>query len=234
MRLSPQIVGDAPKVLTPEGELALILRLLQLTDLEDIGVTRDQYDVIDLTSNLISVVDNFPPHFRRLSTLLLANNPIVEIANNQHFPSIHLLLLANTKLTSLKLLHNKFPNLQYLVLSGSPIPPSYHLLAVWMFPTLKYLDHNPVTAKQRAEALEKYGDPENPKPTVYQDLNAVVDHIPETSGTTGVARAVVKKLTPAERKLLLARLLLADTIDEIDAIEAALYQGSVDAGDEAA
>ena len=73
--------------------------------LENLGLTLDQYDVIDISSNYIKRLENFPT-LNRLECIVAHNNVINAIdseAMSRNLPSLRALLLTKTiYLTSAK------------------------------------------------------------------------------------------------------------------------------------
>jgi U2 small nuclear ribonucleoprotein A' len=75
VRLTVDTVNDANQFVNPVQQRELSLRNLQIPVIENLGVTKDQFDVIDFTDNNIRKIDNFP-FMKRLESLLLHNNRI--------------------------------------------------------------------------------------------------------------------------------------------------------------
>lgn len=216
MKLVPPVIGDAPRVLNPEGHVTLVLRNLGVNVIDNLHVTHDQFEVIDLTNNAIDEVGGIP-EFTRLHTLLMANNHVKSVGDIV-LPLVTLVSLANNRLNNLASLFGKFPNLRHLVLAGNPLPANYRAVAVWMFPNLQVLDFEKVTAKERDEGAVVYGSVDNPTKKAQADMNAMGD-----KGVQGLVEATtVKKMGEPEKMELLERLLAANTIEEIEAIEAQL------------
>ncbi|CAN3356061.1 U2 small nuclear ribonucleoprotein A' [Diutina catenulata] len=230
MRLSPEAIAAAPRVLNPEGELVLQLRNLQLTHIANLGVARDDYAVLDVTNNHLRELAEVPatPH---LHTVLAANNQISQVSFDGAY--VVSLSLANNNLASMASMRGRFPRLRHLVVAGNPLGAMYRDAAIWLFPTLYSLDYQRVTSAERERVAATYGSVDHPT-DAGRDL--LLEPAAAGSGywrssidmPSAVAQTVVKKLTPAERKQLLARLASADTIDEIESIESALNRGTVD------
>ncbi len=100
MRLSAEIITQSEQRTNPLGEREIILRGLSIPAIEHLAVTRDLFDAIDFTDNLISNISNFPK-LHRLSTLGLGGN-LVESVDGKN-------------------LKRNVPNLQHLDLSGNKI-----------------------------------------------------------------------------------------------------------------
>lgn len=75
VRLTNDLFSERPQFVNAINMREINLRGQKIPVIENMGVTRDQFDVIDLTDNDIRKLDNFPT-FSRLSTLYLHNNRI--------------------------------------------------------------------------------------------------------------------------------------------------------------
>ena len=81
MRLTQDIIVNARTYYNPLRQYTLDLRGLKIGVMENLGAAEDRYDVIDLSDNSISVLENIPK-FPRLETILLSNNLVSRIAGN--------------------------------------------------------------------------------------------------------------------------------------------------------
>lgn len=81
MRLTSELIGEARAYYNPLRQREIDLRGLKISVIENLGSTDNQFDVIDLSDNSISVIENIPK-FYRLKTLLLNNNMISKIAKD--------------------------------------------------------------------------------------------------------------------------------------------------------
>lgn len=100
--------------------------------IENLGVTRDLIDCYDFTDNNITSISNFP-FLKRLSTLLLSNNPIRSISTSitTSLPNLKILILSNNSFTaeylpSLAATLSKLRKLNTLVLKPSIITNHEH------------------------------------------------------------------------------------------------------------
>lgn len=75
VRLTTELFAERPQFVNSVNMREINLRGQKIPVIENMGVTRDQFDVIDLTDNDIRKLDNFPT-FSRLNTLYLHNNRI--------------------------------------------------------------------------------------------------------------------------------------------------------------
>ncbi|CAM9664985.1 unnamed protein product, partial [Phaeothamnion confervicola] len=76
--LTADVIMRARASVNPCQERELDLRGYKIATIENLGVTQDQFDVMDFSDNEIKKVDNFP-RYKRLSTLLLSNNHVSRI-----------------------------------------------------------------------------------------------------------------------------------------------------------
>ena len=75
MRLSANILQSAEQRTNPLGEREILLRSLAIPAIEHLAVTRDQFDVVDMSNNHLARLENFP-RLERLSCLYLGGNGI--------------------------------------------------------------------------------------------------------------------------------------------------------------
>lgn len=223
MILTAQVVNDAPKFLNPEKLYTIQLRGLHIQYLENLGITNDQYEVLDFTGNDLVTVGNIPL-LSKAKTLLFGNNKIVKIEGlGDNLPGIEsLLFMANEiaqleSIVSLSQLHR----LTHLVMLDNPITqiPYYRLFTIWTVPSLKSLDFEKVKEKERQAAVSLFGTSSEPTPLYHKLLNNTnAAHEP-------VAVETHRKLTDEEKKELVSQLEKAKDIEEIERIEMALATG---------
>ena len=126
MRLTAELVQQAEQRTNPLGDRELLLRGCGIPMLENLSVTRDMYDCIDLSDNRITTLSNFP-RLLRCHTLLLGDNLIdhVDATNvSRNAPSLKALVLTNNKIQGLHEIENlgkACPNLDFLILTGNPV-----------------------------------------------------------------------------------------------------------------
>ena len=95
-------------------------------ELENLGLTLDQYDVIDIvTSNYIKRLENFPT-LNRLECIVAHNNVINAIdseAMSRTLPSLRALLLTNNNISDISEVTglSKCKTIQHLSLLGNPV-----------------------------------------------------------------------------------------------------------------
>lgn len=220
MRLTSLVIDSSPRVINPEGKLTLQLRSLQIPFIENLGITEDKYDVIDLTDNEIIELGGIPLNFTNLLVLLLGNNYVTTIG--QLPQCLQTISLMNNNIKSFDVSWQKLTSVTNLCLINNPICKLkyYRLFVIWLIPSLKVLDFEKVTDKERKKSRELFGD-DTMNELALSVLNnkSLDDKLP--------IQSIVNKLTDEERKTLLFKLETANSIDEITEIEAALKKGDV-------
>jgi len=157
MKLTPELLAQAPAGLNPVKERQLDLRGYKIPTIENLGVTRDQHDAIDFTDNAIIILGNFPL-LKRLTTLLLANNRISAISPSIHLsvPNLTTLVLTNNNITELGDLEplKELKNLKFVSLMGNPVREKkwYREWLVWRLPALRVLDFQRIRDKEHKAA----------------------------------------------------------------------------------
>lgn len=123
--------------------------------IENLGVTKDQLDSIDFTDNSITSLSNFPL-LRRLSHLLLANNPIRTLSPSlaTSLPNLRTLIMSNSAMSKESLaalgdVLGKCKKLETVVLKGSPVEQAdyYKDWVVYKCKKLRSLDFERVFEK---------------------------------------------------------------------------------------
>jgi len=162
MRLTADVVRSAPSYINPLKERELGLRGFKIPVIENLGVTEDQYDAIDLSENEILKLENFPL-LTRLQTLLLSNNRIARISEGlqKFLPKLSTLMLMNNKLVNLRDIDplSELSSLISLSLNNNPVTKhkSYRLYIIHKIPSLKLLDFKKIKPQERKEAEKFFG-----------------------------------------------------------------------------
>lgn len=228
-KLTPRVLDEAFRVIGPEGKLTLTLRDRRVQYIENLEHTNDIYNVIDLTNNEIGELGSVPA-LANLETLLLARNNISRICELLAC-SVLSLLLAHNNIGSLAELCKlrTWAGLANLLLLGNPVTSvhQYRLFTIWMLPNLRVLDCEKVMAKERAQAVELFGE-------TFEKCTPAADALLHGSGVVEpgtkderLLKAGVKLLTETDRARLVAELEQASSMAEIDRIQEALKLGYV-------
>lgn len=80
MRLTSDVITNARAYYNALKQRELDIRGIRIPVMENLGAAQNQFDVIDLSDNSITKIENIPK-FDRLNTLLLSNNLISRIAS---------------------------------------------------------------------------------------------------------------------------------------------------------
>lgn len=225
MRLTAQVINDAPKLLNPERLYTIQLRGLHIQYLENLGITNDKFEVLDFTGNDLVTVGNIP-RLANAKTLLFGNNRIVRIEDlGDSLPLVQSILFMANEIASLKSIVSlaKLKNLHHLILIDNPVTriPYYRLFAIWTIPSLQSLDFEKVKNRERQAAETLFGTASDPKPLVEELLtNNNAAHEP-----VAVASGGSSKLTEQQKQELIRQLEGAQDIEEIERIEMALATG---------
>lgn len=101
MRITIELIQRSPQYANPLGEREICFRGLKIPLIENLGATLDQFEVIDLTNNELTRLEETAP-LRHLTTLLLANNNISKISPDfgKELPYLENLVLTNNKVNA--------------------------------------------------------------------------------------------------------------------------------------
>lgn len=155
MKLTPELLAASQSSLNTLGDRELDLRGYKIPAIENLGITRDQIDTLDLSDNDLLSLSNFP-HLDRLAHLLLSNNLISRIEARLAFaiPRLTSLVLTNNQIASFHQLLplGKFPMLEFLSLIGNPIARERHYreFVVARCKSLRVLDYRRIKDKVRS------------------------------------------------------------------------------------
>ena len=143
--------------MNPLNQFYIDLRCYQIPYVENLAATNDQFECIDLTENDISKLDELP-HLKRLESLMIANNRIsqIEPAFGEMCPKLDTLILTNNRLVKLSDIDDiaSCKTLKRLCLVGNMVAnlQNYRLYTIHKIPTLKSLDYQNITQKEREAA----------------------------------------------------------------------------------
>lgn len=222
------------------GEFTLSLKNCSITFIENLELTSDKFECIDLSSNKLKYLDSVPK-LCFLKTLILANNYISKI-DTFKLPNLENLSLYQNDINSFSELYNlrNLKNLKYLIVDANPISKHrlYRLFLISIFPKLEVLDSQRIRQKEKAEAKEKIRNiaqflKENDTSQLQSDNNNLQLRY-NTSSTESLeidvnvnnqTQNVVKMLSVEDKKKLKQQLLEATSLKEIQTIQTKLDSG---------
>jgi U2 small nuclear ribonucleoprotein A' len=180
--------------------------------IENLAVTRDQFDCIDLSDNELRRLDNFPT-LRRLSMLLASGNKINSLAFAECTPNLRMLVLSGNAISSIGILEDlrQAHRLEHLCLIDNPVTQveDYRLRVIKMIPQLKSLDFQRITRAERDSAA-----------SLTKSLAAEEEPAIKRSRRTAT-------LTPDEEMRIREALQRASTLEEISQLERILATGHI-------
>ncbi|KAF9195291.1 U2 small nuclear ribonucleoprotein A' [Haplosporangium sp. Z 767] len=234
MKLTPELITRAPCYLNALKDRELDLRSHKIPAIENLGVTKDLNDSIDLTDNDIRSLSNFPS-LPRLKCLLLSNNRISKIDSNlsQYLPNLTTVVLTNNAITELSDLDglSGCKSIEILSLLDNPVTKKkyYRLWVVWKLPSVRVLDFEKVKKEERVEAKKLFEGKAGP--------SALAESIAATKSSTfepgeGVPLPLKSSvptltMTKEDQEKIKAALAKATTLDEITKLERALKEGKL-------
>ncbi|KAF9270544.1 L domain-like protein [Marasmius fiardii PR-910] len=239
MKLTPELLAQAPSALNPSKERQLDLRGYKIPVIENLGVTRDQHDAIDLTDNSITTLGNLPL-LKRLHTLFLANNRVSAISPSIHLsvPNLNTLVLTNNNISELGDLEplKELKNLKYLSLLGNPVREKkwYREWLAWRLPGLRVLDFQRIRDKERAYGKQLFVTADGLPTALATTLSTTVSTQSSKAALTidepraGVPSTKAGRLMSREdAEKVKAAIAKATSIEEIRRLERSLREGYI-------
>ena len=161
VKLTSEVISRGFQYMNVSQEYELSLRGFKIMDIQNLSATNDQFSCINLTDNSISEI-NYLPQLKKLKTLMLINNRITKIENDFaiNCPFLTNLVLTNNKISDFQQIDNiaSCKTLQKLYLVDNMVTKmkNYRLYVIYKMPTLRILDYQRVTKKEREEAKKKF------------------------------------------------------------------------------
>lgn len=194
MKLTNSILEESPRVLNPCKQLTLLLRNL---DLSDVDLLPNTFEAVDLSNNQLIDI-SLPRACEEITTLIINNNPELYQVNYQSFPRLKSLAVINCNIKLDQAIEWKgFQHLKHLVVLNNPITTveRYRLILIHLIPSLTTLDFEKVNQRERTAASELF----------------------ETTSVDDLLKGVYKSTDT--RELLIQRLKTTKDINEIEHIE---------------
>jgi len=233
MKLTPELIAQAPSALNPLKERQLDLRGHKIPAIENLGITKDQHDAIDFTDNAIITLGNIPL-MRRLRTLLLANNRISILSQSLHLsvPNLTTLVLTNNSISELGDLEplKDVKSLKYLTLLGNPVREKkwYRDWLVWRIPGLRVLDFQRIKDKERQQSKGLFLTSDNLPNTLATQLSTTVSSTTTATVTADEPRSAAKAgrlMSKEEADRVRQAIANASSIEEVRRLERSLREG---------
>lgn len=171
--------------INPLKQRELNLRGYKAPAIENLGVTKDGFDCIDLSDNEVKKLENFP-RLRRLRMLLLNNNQISKIHDTlaESIENLEYLILTSNHISQLAEIDPlaAFKKLDTLSLMGNPVTKRkyYREYVVSKLPQLRVLDFQKIKPRER-EAVEAFFNSAAGKRAMQELISGVE---PTASSTT--------------------------------------------------
>jgi len=243
--MSPELLLSSHSYLNPLSDRELDLRGYQIPAIENLGVTKDSLDSIDLTDNAIRSLINFPK-MTRLKHLYLSNNPLTFISPKlpQALPNLNSLVLSHCNLSNfnqLFLILKQFNRLEFLVLTGNPVCKMklYRDWCIYNCPKVRILDFRRVKDKDRKTATELFYDPVSKSGTAIAQALSIAEATEgepsEDSTMISSTRSTQKvepgqsgrTLTAEERERIKRSIEEATSVEEVRRLKRMLEQGFI-------
>jgi len=247
MKLTPELIEASPSFINPLKDRELDLRGHKIPAIENLGVTKDQHDTIDLTDNSITHVQNFPL-LKRLTSLLLANNRIAHISPTLavSIPNLSSLTLSNNAISELGDLCplGELKRLEYLTLLSNPVREKkwYREWVIFNCKPLRVLDFQRIQDKERNQAKPLFLTPDDLPTALATSLRAAkaqqssksVASTEEEPATSLAAGRAGRLMTEEEKARVKEAILRAASAEEVRRLEKTLKEGWVPPPEKAA
>jgi U2 small nuclear ribonucleoprotein A' len=222
MKINAELIERSAAFTNCIRDRELDMRGNKITAIENLAITRDRFDTLDLTDNEIRVLGNFPT-LGKLSTLLISNNQIGRIDDDMagRLPNLATLVLTNNRFEALEDLSNLrlFTGLRHLTLMDNSVckKPEYRAFLINLCPKLKTLDFQRVNEAERAAAQKM-------EPAL--SLKAKRHSTSTDSAPTEKKQRTMNKLTEEQRQRIRDATKAAKSLDQINRLERILLSGS--------
>lgn len=223
MRITLDLILNAPQTINPALDRELSLRAYKIPVLENLGATNNAFDALNLSDNDLSRLNHMPP-LNRLRSLLLANNYITRISPDffTPIPNLRVLILTNNRLADLADLEPVFgcTKLERLSLLDNPVSQRVHYRYFTIFKapaSLRILDFARIKEKERRAADALFAGERGE--ALLKDIAPKKVHVEEAEDqAAGDTIAAIK-----------AAIASATSLEEIQRLEKALKSGQIPA-----
>lgn len=148
MKITAELLELSASFVNPLGKLQLDLRGNRIIEIENLFITRDGYEVIDLSDNDIEHLDNMP-FLQNLKELYISRNSLTELKlEGDNLPNLSVLNLHGNKISNIEQISclSKIASLKCLILTENPICyiDNYREKVLQTLPQLEILDYQPI------------------------------------------------------------------------------------------
>lgn len=235
MKLTQEVIEDAPSFISTTNSRTLSLRNLGLTSLDAIHILKstDIHSTIDLSKNSITYLPEFP-NLLRLETLILSNNHIRNISGLSKLVNLQVLSVTFNEILLLSDLEElkDLKALRALYMTNNPIMKNkdYRLWCIWRFPTLQVLDFQRVKDSERKQASMLFENDPSKVDSILSIKSTSIGSEISKEETDTISDTVNEKgqtieLTEQDREQLEKELEAAESLEEIQRIEEILLRG---------
>ncbi|CAP24511.1 Protein CBR-MOG-2 [Caenorhabditis briggsae] len=231
VRLTTELFADRPQFVNSINMREINLRGQKIPAIENMGVTRDQFDVIDFTDNDIRKLDNFPT-FTRLDTLYLHNNRINYIAPDiaTKLPNLKTLALTNNNLCELGDIEPlaECKKLEFVTFIGNPLThkENYRLYIIYKLPSVRVIDFNRVRMIERDSAKKMFKGKSGKKARDAIQKSVHTEDPSEVEASSG-ASSGGQKLTDEDRDKIKEAIRNAKSLSEVNYLQSILASGKI-------
>ncbi|KAK5972768.1 Small nuclear ribonucleoprotein polypeptide A' [Trichostrongylus colubriformis] len=229
VRLTVELIDNAPQFINTVRERELNLRGYKIPVIENMGVTRDQFDVIDLTDNDIKRLDNIPL-LKRLHTLYLHNNRVHYIQPDiaEKLPNLKILALTNNNITELgdidPLANCK--KLEYITFIGNPIThkANYRAYIIYKLPSVRVIDFKRIRLAEREAARKLFKGKKGQK---NRDAIKRSTAAPSETDTAETQRVNGTSISAEDRAKIQSAIASARSLAEVEYLQSILASGRI-------
>ena len=153
VKLTSEVISHGYQYMNVSKEYELSLRGFKIMSVQNLSATNDQFSCINLIDNSISEI-NYLPQLKNLKTLMLTNNRISKIEKDFaiNCPFLKNLILIDN-IASCKSLEKL-----YLLDNVVTKMKNYRLYVIYKIPSLRILDFQRITKKEREESIKKFSN----------------------------------------------------------------------------
>nr|CDJ94558.1 U2 small nuclear ribonucleoprotein A [Haemonchus contortus] len=229
VRLTVELIDNAPQFINTVRERELNLRGYKIPVIENMGVTKDQFDVIDLTDNDIKRLDNLPL-LKRLHTLYLHNNRVHYIQPDigEKLPNLKILALTNNNITELgdidPLANCK--KLEYITFIGNPIThkTNYRAYIIYKLPSVRVIDFKRIRLAEREAARKLFKGKKGQK---ARDAIKRSTAAPSETENAELQRVNGATITAEDRAKIQSAIASARSLAEVEYLQSILASGRI-------